>query len=71
MLTEVAISSVFDLKTRAEVTQFLELLRSHLLQEVSDINHVVEWMNREAIECDKSVVVELVVKEKARMARLD
>ena len=69
MTTEVAISSVFDLKTREEVTKFLELLRSHLLQEISDINHVVEWMNLEVVECEKSVVVELVVKAKPRMAR--
>jgi hypothetical protein len=45
--------SVFNLRSRKECIEFLGNLRSNLLLEISNLNHVIEWMTLEDQECEK------------------
>jgi hypothetical protein len=48
------IDSVFDFKTRLAVINFLKWHRKNLVQEVSDINHVIEYLKLgDGVECEK------------------
>lgn len=60
---DLLVSSGFEVDSKESVIAFVELLRSHLLQEVSDLNHFIESMRNEMeVECEK--VSELIVKAK-------
>lgn len=63
-MDEVLISSEFDFNSCKECMEFLESLRAELLQEISNINHIIEWMKYEDQECgNKQLTNEQPVKE--------
>jgi hypothetical protein len=63
--------SVFDMHTRQEFIEFCESLKVHLLQEISDLNHVIEWLKLEADKCEnEQLEKELHLLEKLNLPTL-